>query len=79
MQYINVKYEIVQDNVLKPNGRRGRQTIIDMSTSKPFLDALFYDLNIFCEKHKLPMAVNKERTNAIAEFLLGRKIPDYLK
>jgi len=50
-----------------------------MSTSKPFLDALFYDLNIFCEKHKLPMTVNKERTYAIAEFLSGRKIPDHLK
>jgi len=79
MQYVNLKYEIIQDNVLKSNGRRGRQTVIDMTTSKPFLDVLFYDLNIFCEKHKLPLAVNKERTYAIAEFLSGRIIPDHLK
>lgn len=31
MQYVNVKYDLIQDNVLKPNGRRGRQTVIDMA------------------------------------------------
>ena len=79
MQYIKTKYIILQDNVLKPNGRRGRETEIDLTTSEPFLNELFHDLNTFCEKHSIPLEVNKERTWAIVEYLVGEKVPDDLK
>lgn len=79
MQYVKVKYIIIQDSVRDINGRMGRRTEIDMSTSGPFIQELYHDLNIFCEKHSIPLKVNKERTFEIAEFLTGKAIPDELK
>lgn len=79
MQYVKMKYVVIKDNIDRPNGKKGRQTEIDLTTCKPFFDELFYDLNMFCESNAIPLEVNKERSWALAEYLVGHKIPDDIK
>jgi hypothetical protein len=76
MQYVKMKYIVIKDNIVKPDGHKGRKTVIDLNTGEHFLNELFHDLNTFCDKHRIPLEVNKERTWAVAEYLVGKKVPD---
>jgi hypothetical protein len=79
MQYVKLKYKVIGSWIDGENGKKRRQTEIDLSSGKPFLDHLLHDLNTFCEKHNIPIETNKEITFRLLEYLLGKKLPDDIK
>jgi hypothetical protein len=80
LQYIRIKYTIKQDWHYDENKRKvGRVVEFDLTTSEPFMDDLYYDLNEFCEKNNLSIDVNKQVSFRIAEYIMDKKLPDYIK
>ncbi|MFQ6601151.1 DUF4365 domain-containing protein [Flavobacterium sp. C3NV] len=74
MQICNMKFKVIEENCINDYGLPGKRIEIDFESGLPFIDKLFIDLNIFTEKHQIPIEVNKEISSNLIKYLTGKVI-----